>query len=90
MFYHLLYPLSNSFKFLNVFKYITSRSFFAFLIAAIISVIWGHYFIDFMKMKQFGQIIREDGPESHFKKRNTDNGWDFHAGEYLYYNASLR
>jgi phospho-N-acetylmuramoyl-pentapeptide-transferase len=71
MLYHLLYPLSNNIHILNIFKYITSRSFIAFLLASIVSVIWGHYFIDFMKRKQFGQIIREDGPESHFKKRGT-------------------
>jgi len=71
MLYHLLYPLSQQVKLFNLFKYITFRSVFAMMIAAIISVIWGHYFIDFMKRKQFGQIIREDGPESHFKKRGT-------------------
>lgn len=71
MFYHLLYPLSNNVHIFNIFKYITLRSFIAFLFASIVSVIWGHYYIDFMKRKQFGQIIREDGPESHFKKRGT-------------------
>lgn len=71
MLYHLLYPLSNSIHPFNIFKYITFRSFLAMLIAALISVLWGHFFIDFMKRKQFGQIIRTDGPESHFKKRGT-------------------
>lgn len=71
MFYHLLYPLSNNIHIFNLFKYITFRSFIGFLLASIISVIWGHFYIDFMKRKQFGQIIREDGPESHFKKRGT-------------------
>jgi phospho-N-acetylmuramoyl-pentapeptide-transferase len=71
MFYHLLYPISHLVKIFNVFKYITFRSFIAFLLATIISIVWGHFFIDFMKRKQFGQIIREDGPESHFKKRGT-------------------
>lgn len=71
MLYHLLYPLSNDLKFFNLFKYITFRSFIAFLIATIVSIVWGKIFIDFMKKKQFGQIIRDDGPESHFKKRGT-------------------
>ena len=71
MLYHLLYPLSNMMKSFNVFKYITLRSFLAFLIATVISIWWGKYFIRFMKSKQFGQIIRDDGPESHFKKRGT-------------------
>lgn len=68
MLYHLFYPHQDLF---NVFKYITFRTFIAFLLATIISIIWGKYFINFMKRKQFGQIIREDGPESHFKKRGT-------------------
>ena len=71
MLYHLLYPLSETYTFLNVFKYITLRSFFAFVIATIISILWGKKFIAYMKVKQFGQSIREDGPESHFKKAGT-------------------
>ncbi len=71
MLYHLLFPLNHIFKSFNVFKYITFRSVLAFLIAMVVSVLWGHFFIDFMKKRQFGQIIREDGPESHFKKRGT-------------------
>jgi len=43
----------------------------AFLVSTIISIIWGKYFIEYMRKKQFGQIIRNDGPESHFKKAGT-------------------
>ncbi len=68
MLYHLLYP--NHYLF-NIFKYITFRTGIAFLVATVLSIVWGHYFIDFMKKKQFGQIIRNDGPESHFKKKGT-------------------
>ena len=68
MLYHLLYPNHHLF---NIFKYITFRTVIAFLLATIISIVWGKYFINFMKRKQFGQIIREDGPESHFKKKGT-------------------
>ena len=71
MFYHILYPLSDQFTLFNVFKYITFRSFLAFVIATVASIIWGKKFIAFMKLKQFGQSIREDGPESHFKKKGT-------------------
>jgi phospho-N-acetylmuramoyl-pentapeptide-transferase len=71
MLYHLLYPLSEDISFFNVFKYVTFRSFLAFVIAAIVSIIWGKKFIAYMKFKQFGQSIREDGPESHFKKKGT-------------------
>ena len=68
MLYHLIYPHHHMF---NIFKYITFRTVIAFLLATIISIVWGKYFINFMKRKQFGQIIREDGPESHFKKKGT-------------------
>ncbi|MBT3585339.1 MAG: phospho-N-acetylmuramoyl-pentapeptide-transferase, partial [Halobacteriovoraceae bacterium] len=71
MLFHLLYPLSTDFTAFNIFRYITFRSMVAFLIASTISILWGKSFIDFMKRKQFGQIIRNDGPESHYKKAGT-------------------
>lgn len=71
MFYHLLYPLSQDISGLNLFRYITFRSFFAFVIAAMISIFVGKKFIAFMKNKQFGQVIRDDGPETHIKKSGT-------------------
>lgn len=71
MLYHLLYPLSQDIAAFNIFRYITFRSFAAFLVAAIFSIVWGKAFIAFMKRKQFGQIVRDDGPESHFKKNGT-------------------
>lgn len=71
MLYHILYPLSQSFSAFNLFRYITFRSVVAFLIAAFVSIMWGKRFIDFMKRKQFGQVVRETGPESHLKKAGT-------------------
>jgi phospho-N-acetylmuramoyl-pentapeptide-transferase len=71
MLFHWIYPLSQSKHLANVFKYITFRSFLAFLIAILVSILWGKRFIALMKLKQFGQSIREEGPESHKKKRGT-------------------
>jgi len=71
MLYHFLYPLSTSFGAFNVFKYITVRSFLAFGIALLCSVIIGKYFILWLKKKQFGQVIREEGPQSHKMKSGT-------------------
>lgn len=71
MLYHWLYPLSQSNHLFNVFKYITFRSFLAFIIATLVSILWGKRFIASMKLRQFGQSIREDGPESHKKKKGT-------------------
>lgn len=71
MLYHWLFPLSQEIPFLNVFKYITFRSFLAFLFASIISIVWGKRFIALMKLRQFGQMIRNEGPQSHLKKKGT-------------------
>jgi phospho-N-acetylmuramoyl-pentapeptide-transferase len=71
MLFHLLYPLSSQYSFLNVFRYITTRSFLSFILATLIAMFWGKYFIGFMRKMQFGQIIRTDGPETHFKKAGT-------------------
>lgn len=71
MLYHWLYPLSHSNHLFNIFKYITVRSFMAFILATVISIFWGKRFIALMKLKQFGQSIREEGPESHKKKKGT-------------------
>jgi phospho-N-acetylmuramoyl-pentapeptide-transferase len=71
MLYHWLYPLSQSNHLFNVFKYITFRSFLAFIISTMVSIFWGKRFIALMKIKQFGQTIREDGPETHKKKKGT-------------------
>ena len=71
MLYHLLYPMRDSVALFNVFRYITFRSFFAFLVAVLISIFIGRKFIEFMQKKQFGQVIRHDGPESHLKKAGT-------------------
>jgi phospho-N-acetylmuramoyl-pentapeptide-transferase len=71
MLYHWLYSLGYDHIIFNVFRYISFRSFIAFIVAAVFSILWGKKFIQFMQMKQFGQSIREDGPESHFKKAGT-------------------
>lgn len=71
MLYHWLFPLSHQVQFFNVFKYITTRTFVAFILATVISIIWGKRFIALMKVKQFGQAIREDGPATHLKKKGT-------------------
>ncbi len=71
MLFHWLYPLSQDHHILNLFRYITVRSFIAFLVGIIVSIVWGKRFIALMKLRQFGQSIREDGPESHKKKKGT-------------------
>lgn len=71
MLYHILYPFSNDITYFNVFRYITFRFFVAFILASLVSILWGKRFIAWMQLKQFGQMIRTDGPETHLKKAGT-------------------
>jgi phospho-N-acetylmuramoyl-pentapeptide-transferase len=71
MFYHLLYPLSDSYSVFNVFRYVTFRTAGAIMTALVISFIFGPYVIRKLHELQIGQPIRSDGPESHFRKSGT-------------------
>lgn len=71
MLFHLLFPLSKYYTFLNVFGYITFRSAFAFIMSFILSLILFPVFIKKMRAWKASQIIREDGPESHMSKVGT-------------------
>lgn len=71
MLLHWIYPMSQNSAVLNILKYITVRSFIAFLLSITVSILWGKRFIVLMKARQFGQSIREDGPQSHLKKKGT-------------------
>ncbi|WP_456385150.1 phospho-N-acetylmuramoyl-pentapeptide-transferase [Desulfolithobacter sp.] len=71
MLYHLLYSLHTTFGALNVFRYITFRSIGA-TITAFLIVIWlGPRFIRWQKARQIGQVVRSDGPSSHFSKQGV-------------------
>lgn len=71
MLYKWLYSYSDYLNILNVFRYITFRTFLCFLTAFLISWLWGPYFIRRMVRKQLGQVVRDDGPQSHLKKQGT-------------------
>ncbi len=71
MLYHFLYPLSQEISTFNIFRYITFRSIISFLVAAGVSILWGKIFISSMRKWQFGQVVRDFGPKSHFKKAGT-------------------
>lgn len=53
---------------LNVTRYISFRSIVSLLTALFISILLSPWFIHKLKIKQLGQVIREDGPKSHFSK----------------------
>ncbi len=71
MLYHLLYPLHATFIGFNVFRYITFRSISAAVCAFLLVILFGPIFIRTMKRFQIGQVIRDDGPETHFKKEGV-------------------
>jgi phospho-N-acetylmuramoyl-pentapeptide-transferase len=71
MFYHLLYPLHESFPLFNVIKYITFRTFASLLTSMTLYFIFGRPLIAYFTRLQIGQFIREEGPQSHFGKKGT-------------------
>lgn len=71
MLYHLLYPLHEAIGVLNVFKYITFRTFGATITSMMICLFLGGPYIRWMKSKQIGQSIRDLGPQSHLSKKGT-------------------
>lgn len=58
-------------SFFHVFSYLTVRAIFALLTALIISLLMGQRVIDWLQKLQIGQVVRNDGPESHLSKKGT-------------------
>ncbi len=67
MFYHLLYPLHEWCGVFNVFRYITFRTIYAIITAGLLVYFLMPRFIAYMRAKQFGQVIREIGPDHQHK-----------------------
>ena len=73
MLYHLLYPLHvhHALRWLNLVRYVSTRTILAILTALILSLVLGPWFIDRLRRLQIGETIRTDGPETHKKKAGT-------------------
>jgi len=71
MLYYLLNSLSEQFSVFNVVHYITFRMFAAGMTSFFIAMLIGPRFIRKMTKLQIGQVIRDDGPKSHFSKKGT-------------------
>ena len=54
-----------------VLQYITVRGIFSVLTALFVSLIIGPYMIRRLNYHQIGQVVRDDGPETHFSKAGT-------------------
>ena len=74
MIYELLYPLSREFGWagaLNVLRYVPFRIILAVLTAMAMSFLLSPWFIRELQKKQIGQVVRSEGPESHYTKAGT-------------------
>jgi phospho-N-acetylmuramoyl-pentapeptide-transferase len=71
MLYHLLISFYPQISVLNVTRYITFRTAVASLTALAISLVLGPWLIRRLRDFQVGQVIRQEGPESHQAKAGT-------------------
>ncbi len=63
-----LYQLDSGF---SVLRYLSVRALFATLTALVLSLLLGKFFIKILKSYQIKQVVRHDGPSSHFTKSGT-------------------
>lgn len=66
--YQKLFPYYRLFR---IFRYLTFRTVFASLTALLIGLLIGPFVIERLREFQIGQYIREEGPQSHQKKKGT-------------------
>jgi phospho-N-acetylmuramoyl-pentapeptide-transferase len=72
--YQLLFALHDDvswLRWLNVLRYTSTRILAATLTALVLSLVLYPWFIRTLQKIQLGQVVRDDGPESHFSKRGT-------------------
>lgn len=55
----------------TVFQYITVRTIMGVLTALVVALLVGPWMIRKLSIRQIGQVVREDGPESHLSKAGT-------------------
>ena len=63
--------LAESYGPFRIFNYFTFRAILATLTSLIFCLVFGKYVISFLERKNFGQVIRELGPEKHYEKKGT-------------------
>ena len=71
MFLELISFLSSLDSGFNVLSYLTVRAVFAMMTALLITLVLGKWIISKLQHYQIGQVIRDDGPESHLEKKGT-------------------
>ncbi|HUG04704.1 MAG TPA: phospho-N-acetylmuramoyl-pentapeptide-transferase [Steroidobacteraceae bacterium] len=63
--------LTNYYGGFRVFGYLTLRAIFAALTALLIALLVGPWMIRMLARRQIGQVVRDDGPDTHLGKRGT-------------------
>ncbi|CAM3792905.1 phospho-N-acetylmuramoyl-pentapeptide-transferase [Rheinheimera salexigens] len=63
--------LTQYFNAFHVFSYLTFRAILGILTSLLISLYFGPKLIAYLQKMQIGQVVRSDGPESHFSKSGT-------------------
>jgi phospho-N-acetylmuramoyl-pentapeptide-transferase len=71
MLYQILYPYHTQLSALNVTRYITFRTAAASLSALALSLALGPWMVRRLRDFQIGQVIRQDGPQTHRPKAGT-------------------
>ena len=71
MLYHLLLSFYPQVPLFNVVRYITFRTAAASMTALVISLVLGPWLIRRLREFQIGQVIRQEGPQSHHAKAGT-------------------
>lgn len=71
MLYWLTQILQGQYHALRVFQYLTFRSILAALTALVVGLLCGPLMIKWLRNLQIGQMVRNDGPQSHLSKSGT-------------------
>ena len=71
MLYWLTQLLQGQYHAFRVFQYLTFRSILAALTALLVGLFFGPPMIRWLQKLQIGQVIRDDGPQSHLSKSGT-------------------
>lgn len=71
MLYWLTQLLQENFHGFRVFQYITFRSILSALTALMVGLLYGPPMIAWLKKLQIGQVVRDDGPQTHLSKSGT-------------------
>src|ERR1700730_7672787 len=63
--------LTNYFHGFHVFQYLTLRTILGTLTSLVMALLLGPIIIRQLSSRRMGQVVRDDGPQSHFSKTGT-------------------